>query len=69
MGEDKKCDKGSCSVTKFFVAILLLGGLAIGGSVAAAKVTGHPEWNLLTRIMTLIGDHKPDSSPKVHEVY
>ena len=69
MGDEKKCDKGGfcCSATKFFLAILLLGALAVGGSVAAAKATGHPEWNLLTKIMSLVEDHKP--APKPHEVY
>lgn len=69
MGEDKKCDKGGtcCSVTKVFLAIVLLGALAIGGSVAAAKMTGHDEWNLLTKIMNVIQDHKP--AVKAHEVY
>jgi hypothetical protein len=53
MGEDKKCEKGKkgCSVTKFFMAVILLGVLVVGGSYAAAKFLNHPEWNLVTKIM------------------
>ena len=61
MGEDKKCEKGKscCPVFKLFAAVILLGALAIGGSVAAAKFTDHPEWNLVTKIMNLVQQHAP----------
>ena len=52
MGEDKKCEgKKGCSVTKFFMALILVGALVVGGSVVAAKFLGHPEWNLVNKIM------------------
>ena len=59
MGEEKKCEKkGGCSVMKFFAVLILLGALVVGGSVAAAKFTGHPEYNLVTKIMTTVNAHK-----------
>lgn len=61
MGEEKKHGK-CCSVTKFLAAIILLAGLAVGGSVAAAKFTGHPEYNLLTKIMNLV--NRPAEAPQ-----
>jgi hypothetical protein len=63
MGDDKKCESGKkcCGITKFFAAIILLGGLAVGGSVAAAKFTGHPEYNLVTKIMNVVNSHAPQA--------
>jgi hypothetical protein len=64
MGEDNKCEKGKggCSVAKFLLALILLGAFVVGGSVAAAKFAGHPEWNLVTKIMGAVErveEHKP----------
>ena len=64
MGEDKKGEKGKGggSVAKFLLALILLGALVVGGSVPAAKFSGHPEWNLVTRILDAVQkaqEHKP----------
>ena len=39
-----------------------LAAFVVGGSVAAAKFTGHPEWNLVTKIVGAVEkaqEHKP----------
>ena len=65
MGEDKKGEKGKscCSGLKLFAALILVAGLIVGGSVLAAKVANHPEWNLVTKIVSMLGkvDDKIDS--------
>ena len=59
MGEEKKCDKkGGCSVMKFFAALILVAALVVGGGFVADKVFGHPEFNLVTKIMDKVNAHK-----------
>jgi hypothetical protein len=41
MGEEKK--KKCCGVTKFFVSLIVLAGLAWGGWFAYAKATNRPD--------------------------
>ena len=68
MGEDKKCEgKKGCSVTKFFMALILLAVLVVGGSFAAAKFLGHPEWNLVTKIMGAVEKVEDKVENKVEE--
>ena len=69
MGEDKSCEKGKkgCTFTKFVMALFLTGALVVGGSVAAAKFLGHPEWNLITKIMNLVEGHQ--AAEKAKEYY
>ena len=58
MGEDKKGEKkgkSCCSGFKLFAALILVAGLIVGGSVVLAKATDHPEWNLISRIMSMLG--------------
>jgi hypothetical protein len=60
MGDEKKCEKkGGCSVMKFFAALILVAALVVGGSYVADKAFGHPELNLVTKIMNAVNSHTP----------